>query len=389
MKKTILLIALFLTTLAAQAQTALWNTETLLAAKEFSPGTLLSIIVDADSALKKKIVTVVDKEMIPASGDKHDYMSMGRYWWPDEEKVDGLPYVRKDGLSNPELEKLDRKPLSAFATGIENLAIAYYITKDEKYAKKAVENLKIWFINPETKMNPNMNFGQTIPGKNEGKGRGEGVLDTYSFVEMLDGVELLKSSTSFFPSDQEDLRLWFVEYIKWMQTSEIGIDEQNADNNHGTAYDAQLIRFALFVDDFELARKVCNEFPSKRLYPQIEPNGAQLLELKRTTALGYSTFNLTHYLDVAKMASTLNIDILNAKSDDGRGILKAIEFLVPFIGIDLEDFPYQQINDWRGVQIKLCWQLFRVDKMLQKKDYEKYYEEHIDPSEGTKDSVLY
>jgi hypothetical protein len=36
----------------------------------------------------------------------------------------GLPYIRKDGVSNPELEKLDRKPLGIFASVIKNLSMA-------------------------------------------------------------------------------------------------------------------------------------------------------------------------------------------------------------------------------------------------------------------------
>lgn len=226
-------------------------------------------------------------------------------------------------------------------------------------------------------MNPNMNFGQTIPGKRNGLGRGEGVLDTYSFVEMLDGVEILKESSSFSLSDQEAIKEWFTTYLNWMLTSEVATEEQNAKNNHGTAFDVQVVRFALFVGNIELATKFCNEFPAKRLFKQIEPNGAQPLELERTTALGYSVFNLTHFLDISRMASTLNINLLEAKSTDGRGILKSVDFLVPFIGSKLADFPYKQIKDWDDVQQKLCWQLYRIDKTLSKPIYEKVYGKYL------------
>jgi hypothetical protein len=150
-----------------------------------------------------------------------------------------------------------------------------------------VENLKIWFINPATKMNPNMNYGQTIPGKRNGLGRGEGLIDTYSFLEMLDGVELLKQFKAFSITDQEGIKAWFTAYLDWMLTSEVAAEEQNAKNNHGIAFDVQVVRFALFFGNKELASKICNEFPEKRLYSQIEPNGAQPIELARTTALGY------------------------------------------------------------------------------------------------------
>ncbi|WPR70837.1 alginate lyase family protein [Flavobacterium sp. NG2] len=388
MKKLILLFVLFFVS-HTQAQLVLWNFKSLQEAKQGNAPSLKTIIRDADKVLNKKLITVTDKEMTPPSGDKNDYMSMGRYWWPDPSKADGLPYIRNDGVSNPEIEKLDRYPLGSFAKSIENLALAYYITDDEKYAKKAVENLQIWLINKETKMNPNMNFGQTIPGKHGGKGRGEGILDTYSFVEMLDGVELLRKSNHFTKADQQAVKEWFTTYLDWMLTAEVAAEEQNAKNNHGTAFDVQIVRFAMFVGKNDIAKKMIESFPKNRLFAQIEPNGAQPLELERTTAFGYSVFNLTHFLDMAKLATVFKINLLKATSDDGRGILKAIDFLVPYIGKPITDFPYKQIKEWEEVQQKLCWQLYRVDKMLGKPVYKKYYKDHLDTKKVNTDAVLY
>ncbi len=192
-----------------QAQLRVWNLKSLDEAKAKNSTEVRSIIKEANEKLNQTLVTVVDKEMTPSSGDKHDYMSMGRYWWPDPTKADGLPYIRKDGQSNPEIEKLDRYPLSNFARSVETLALAYHLTTDEKYAEKAVANLRIWFLNADTKMNPNMNYGQTIPGVRNGLGRGEGILDTYSFFEMLDAVEILKESKAFETQDQMAIQDWF------------------------------------------------------------------------------------------------------------------------------------------------------------------------------------
>ena len=57
----------------------------------------------ADKVLiEGKLYTVMHKKQVPPSGDKHDYMSIGSYWWPDPSKPNGLPYIRKDGERNPE-----------------------------------------------------------------------------------------------------------------------------------------------------------------------------------------------------------------------------------------------------------------------------------------------
>ena len=372
-KKNIFAISLIaFCSLFAQSQPRIWNIQSIDNAKSLNSEAAKTLIREADKQLTATIVTIMDKPMTPPSGDKHDYMSMGRYWWPNPKTSDGLPYIRKDGVVNSEIDKLDRNPLSKFTRSVYTLSIAYYLTNDTKYAAKAVENLRIWFINKETKMNPNMNFGQTIPGRNEGKGRGEGVLDTYSFVEMLDGVELLKSSKKLTNKDNQALNEWFSTYLNWMLTSEIGQEENDAKNNHGVAFDIQVTRYALFVGKEDIARKFINDFPEKRLFKQIEPNGAQPLELARTTAFGYSVFNLTHFIDMATMAKSLNINIYYTTSADGRSITKAIEFLLPYLGKPQTDFPYQQIRDWEKVQKEFCWVLYRADMFIPVPVYKNY-----------------
>ncbi len=388
MKKVFIIFSLFLVT-SSQAQITVWNLKSFDAAKTSNSELLKSIVRNAEKELTHAIKTVVDKEMTAQSGDKHDYMSLSRYWWPDTSKADGLPYIRKDGISNPEIEKLDRYPLGDFSKSVQSLSLAYYITSDEKFAEKAVENLRTWFINSKTKMNPNMNYGQTVPGIRNGLGRGVGIIDTYTFIEMLDGVELLKKSKSFTLADQQAIKEWFTAYVQWLQTSPVAREELEAPNNHGTAYDVQLTRYAIFIGNEDLAKKLLNEFPQKRLFSQIEPDGSQPLELARTTALGYSTFNLTHFLDMCQIGKLVGVDLLSAKSTDGRSILKAIDFLVPYINKPASQFPYQQIKDWDGVQEKLCWQLYRVDQMLPKPAYKKYYSTNLDLGKKNIDAILY
>jgi len=314
---------------------------------------------------------------------------MGRYWWPNPKTADGLPYIRKDGESNPEIEKLDRNPLGKFTRNVYILSLAYYFTSDEKYASKAVENLRMWFIDKKTKMNPNMNFGQIVPGLYDGKGRGEGILDTYNFVEMLDGIELLKSSKKLKQKDKDALNEWFKVYVNWLQTSETAKDECEAKNNHGTAFDVQLTRYALFIGNEELAKKIITEFAAKRLFTQIEPDGSQPLELARTTALGYSVFNLNHFIDMCRIATSLNIDLYNMTSSDGRSIPKAVEFLASFVEIKLSEFPYKQIKDWEKVQTELKWQLYRSDVLTTSGKYAAYYEKLLTKTQKDNNIILY
>lgn len=388
-KIALLITVFFLCPVLIISQPLIWSTESMQQARSMSSEATKLVIRDADKELTKRIITVVDKQMVPPSGDKHDYMSMGRYWWPNPDTKDGLPYIRKDGLSNPEIEKLDRIPLSQMTRGVKLLSLAFYLTKDDKYAAKAVDHLRKWFLDKKTKMNPHLNYGQTVPGHNNGMGRGFGIIDTYSFVEMLESVELLKTSKRFTKKDQQGLHDWFSAYLDWMITSPIGKEEFEAENNHGTAYDVQIVRFALFVGKEDLARKYFDEFPARRLFAQIEPDGSQPLELARTTALGYSVFNLDHILDMCYMAKGLGIDLFNANSADGRNITKALEFLLPFAGKTVQEFPYQQIRDWSKVQQELALVLYRSDNLNKTKHYKKYYENYVKQNVKNINLIIY
>ena len=146
--------------------------------KEYASATT-KLMNEADKALKNKPVSVMDKTMVAGSGDKHDYVSMGPYWWPDPTKPDGLPYIRKDGVRNPNATS-DCTNIGKTINDISTLGIAYYFSGNEKYAAKAAELIRVWFLNPETRMNPNMNYAQMIPGHNENKGRGFGMI--YQFT---------------------------------------------------------------------------------------------------------------------------------------------------------------------------------------------------------------
>ena len=377
MKKTVFCFIIFILTIGSTSgQPLLWNIKKLNRAKIENPGLTEQIVKDADKLLKKKFASVVDKTKPAPSGDKHDYISCAPYYWPDPANPTG-PYIRRDGESNKAVLTPDKKNMGSLIYGVVQLSLAYQLTSDERYAAKAVDNLRIWFLNPATRMNPNLNFGQTIYGRLGGKGRGAGMIETYRFVELLDGVELLKKSPSLTEADLQKLKNWFYEYLQWMMTSEVGNQEYNAKNNHGTAFDVQAIRYALFVGKEDIARKYLNDFPARRLFAQIEPDGKQPAELVRTKALHYSVFNLIHILDICFIAKTMDVDLYNLKSEDGRSISKALEYVAQFAGKPKSAFPYQQISDWDGAQKKLFLQLYRADLLSQRPFFEIYYKEKL------------
>ncbi len=359
---SVLLSVLFLTGINAQS---IWNPEHLKEVKASLSSPVYTVayqrlLDDAEKALTTEPLSVMMKEKTPASGDKHDYMSQARYYWPDPTKPDGLPYINRDGESNPELEKLDRVTLGRFADRVTTLSLAWYFSGDERYAQKATELIRVWFFDEATKMNPNLNYAQMIPGHNGGKGRCYGVIDTYSFVDMLDAVQLLKQSRSFTSADERQLQAWFGQLAQWLLTSEQALEEGRQANNHSVAYDTQLIAFALYAGNRDAARRVIQDFPARRMFAQIEPDGKQPQELRRTLAFGYSQFNLSHMIDVFLMAQKISLSIDNATSPDGRNFYKAVDFLTPYLGKEVTAWPYEQISEWNYKQQELCKDLYRI-----------------------------
>ena len=374
-------LALLLLAPCTQAQ-SIWDATHLANVKQsihepFYATAYQALQAEADKLLDVQPLSVMMKEKVPASGNKHDYMSQARYYWPDPTKPDGLPYVSRDGESNPELNKLDRNRLGATASRVTTLALAWYFSGEEKYAQKATELIRVWFFDKDTRMNPNLEYAQMIPGHNGGKGRCYGVLDSYSFVEMLDAVKLLEQSKSFTAKDSKQLQAWFGKLLNWILTSPQGQEESRQANNHSTAYDAQVIAIALYTGNLKVAREVINAVPAKRIFTQIEPDGRQPHELRRTLAFGYSQYNLTHLLDIFCMAEKIGIRIDNATSPDGRNFYRAMDFLAQYTGKDVKEWPYQQISEWDYKQQEFCKDLYRAGLLNPaRKDYLRLSKAH-------------
>ena len=299
------------------------------------------LIKDADKALQFGPVSVMEKKNDPPSGDKHDYMSLAPYFWPDPNKPGGLPYIRKDGETNPEVKDYkDKEYQPLLCSNVQTLALAYYFSGEKIYAEHAAKLLRVWFLDTATRMNPNLNFGQAIKGVNTG--RAAGLIDTRHYVKVIDAIGLLQDSKYWTANDQKGMQKWFADFLEWMQTSKNGKDEMKAENNHGAWYDAQRLSMALFTENKELAKKIVIN-AADRLDKQMDNEGKFPKEMERTISLHYTAFVMEAFFIIADMADETGIDLWSMQTPSGKSLKKGFDALRPYISKE---------KNWEGQQIK-------------------------------------
>ena len=325
---------------------ALEKAKAAAASDESAKKALKKLIADADKALAVTPPSVMQKTKVPPSGDKHDYMSIAPYFWPNPETKDGLPYVRKDGKVNPESRAEaanDTLRARLVGTTVETLALGYYFTRDEKYAEHAAKVLRTWFLDPASKMTPHFRFAQAIPGVNDG--RGTGLIEARGLADAADAASLLAGSKHWSAADQQALLAWGEIYFEWLLGSKNGQDERAAKNNHGTWYDVQAVKWALVLGRKDKAKEICAEAITRRIGVQIQPDGKQPLELVRTASFSYSCFNLLALARLADLSEHAGVDLWHHKTSDGRSIRAALDFLVPYLGKNPKPWTLQQIHE--------------------------------------------
>ena len=286
------------------------------------------LLAEAEEALAIGPFSVMDKQGVPPSGDKHDYLSLGTYWWPDPHQPGGKPYVRRDGYRNPEGDLYDQTTIHLMAATVQTLALAWWFSGDGRFSRRAALLLRTWFLDSATRMNPHLRYGQFIPGRCEG--RDIGIIDTEQVVSTIpDATALLlaRDGSGWTDQDNRQLTAWFDAYLQWLRTSDLGRGEDKQYNNHGTAFDLQAAGLALFCGHDDIAHRQIGQVLPRRIATQIDPDGSQPYELARTRSLGYSVMNLALLMRLARLGEHVAVDLWHARTADGRGIEAALHYL--------------------------------------------------------------
>ncbi|MCF7675154.1 MAG: alginate lyase family protein [Akkermansiaceae bacterium] len=304
------------------------------------------ILKAATAATALPPITITTHHAALSEGGPNDYYSNGDYWWPDPAKTDGLPYLRRDGQTNPGNFHHHRLALRGLRDAVAALGAAFKITGDDRYAGKAAELLRVFFLDPATRMNPNLQYAQAIPGVSPG--RGVGIIDTLHLIEVPVAIEAMRSSPAFPAATRNGLQHWFREYTEWILTSKNGRDEAAATNNHAVAFWLQVAVFAEFTGDGARLAGCRRQFKEVFVPKQMAADGSFPQELERTKPYGYSIFQLDNMVTLCQVLSTPEDNLWNFQLPDGRGIRNAVAYLYPFLA-DKSKWPLKpDVQAWEG-----------------------------------------
>ncbi len=282
-------------------------------------------------------VTVTAASSERSAGGINDFYSEGDYWWPDPENPEG-PYIQRDGETNPDNFVAHRLAMIRFSMMTGTLTSAYLLTGDEKFVDSVTDHLEAWFVNPETRMNPSLNYAQAIKGRVTG--RGIGIIDAIHLVEVARSVEILEHNNKLSTETLAEVKAWFSQFVEWLTTHPYGIDEMNTKNNHATCWVMQVGAFARLTGNEQVLKLCRDRFKNILLPNQMAENGSFPLEIRRTKPYGYSLFNLDAFMTAAEILSDQNNN-LYAYSVNGKDMEKGAEFLYPYVQ-DKSAWPYEK-----------------------------------------------
>jgi hypothetical protein len=407
--------------------TMIWRGASLAARRGDSSAStqaaVASLLKHAQVALTAGPFAVTDKSVPPPSGSKHDYWSVASYFWPcnvacnhtlwtdcsrwcmppmavrDRKCVPmaikcdnntGLPWASHDGYPRDADQsgrylKGDRPRADGVTLNTATLVLAWWFSSSgsgsqrgesgsqrgeggSQYLERAALLLRTFFLDPSTRMNPNMKFAQGVPGRFDG-GVG-GTVDFGRLWMLLDAVRLMETDSSpsspWTQQDRAGMRDWLAELLDWWMGSPDGRQARNITNNIGNAYDVQAMAMATFLGNASAAASLVNHDVRRRVDEQIAGSGALPKEDARSNSFGYHVGNLIQFLNVAAAVNS-SVEVVRAAhnvplspaaanvghyiSPKGGSIQGALNWLAPFCKDNATTWPFRMTNN-SGEELK-------------------------------------
>ena len=296
---------------------------------------------EADKRMREGPWTVTSDRPKNVELDVHEYYSEDPYWWPNPDNAPA-PYVMRDGQVNPNRFQANRTALNAMCDSVFTLGAAAFLLDDTRYAQRASRIVQTWFLNPRTRMNPDLEYARSIPGNSSV--RGDGILDGRLLIRAIQGMEFLAQSGAWDPKEQAAARKWFEEYLHWLTLSKQGMDEKKSGNHHATWWAAQVAAAATFVSNNAAQQAAFVYYRDHILPRQIRANGAAPREESRNRSLSLSAFNLEGCTVICRIAQVQGVDLWQARAKSNATLETVVNYLQPFLS-DPRQWSKEQITD--------------------------------------------
>lgn len=306
---------------------------------------LKHLTAQADSWLSQGPWSVTTKTVaLPPNATVQDYISQGPFFFPNPNTPDGCPWAERDGIYNPDSDKYpDRMLANRMFNSTYVLSLAWYYTGKAAYAQHAADILRTWFLDPDTGMNPSLNFGQVVPCTTVG--RSYGIIDfSQEYSAVLDAVAILSTGApGWTGSDKATFEAWNQKFLTWLTESPYAKMENSNPAEHGTYANMQITALALFLGNKTLARSTA-QIAQSLIASQITANGSQPRETGHTRSWHYSNLNLGAYLRWALVAKKVGVDLLTIKGAQGQSVFEATNFVLPAAVGGQGAWPYTEID---------------------------------------------
>ncbi|KAJ7786108.1 chondroitin AC/alginate lyase [Mycena metata] len=245
------------------------------------------------------------------------------------------PYKVRDGQVNPDVRTLnDPSAINGVTqSGILNAVAAAMSsgakrTGGDSFSKNVATSIETFFLAPETKMSPNMEFGQIVRGPETGKqGTFTGILDLRGIICIVNAIEIIQKIGSDWTKERATgMASWMRDYSDWLINSSLGKSTASKANNHVTFYTVQRAAVRMALGDKTGAIEAVSGYFDDEFKDQISASGESPFEAVRTRPFHYRCFNLEAMITLAKIGDTLGQNYWSVQSKYGATIQTAVDF---------------------------------------------------------------
>jgi SAM-dependent methyltransferase len=201
------------------------------------------------------------------------------------------------------------------------LALAWYFTREGRFASRAADLVRTWFITPATRLDPTApDQMRTEPVHEETPDR---IVETAGLVHVLDAIRLIFRSGMISGQDATALRAWFRAFLDWLRKSAEGRAAVSSAHHLGTCYDVCIAAVAIFLDQTSLFCHHLN-VSRMRMVGQIRSDGTQPSESSQDRPLHPELLNLQMWANLARFARAAGVDLWNPETLEGRRLAQGV-----------------------------------------------------------------